>query len=74
MKKKERIGAVLSALFVIAYYAAVPLVFAWRPDIPLLGRILLVILPLALAGVMAAVLRQRLRELDGDETDDLNQY
>ncbi len=73
MKKRERIGAVLSALFVIAYYAAVPLVFAWQPDIPLGGKILLVVLPLALAGVMAAVLMRRLRELKSGETDDLDQ-
>ena len=74
MKKKEKTGAVLSALFVIVYYAAVPLVFAWHPDIPLLGKALLVVLPLALAGVMAAVLARRLRELKDGETDDLDRY
>ncbi len=74
MKKKERRGAVLSALFVIAYYAAVPLVFARQPDIPPVGRALLTVLPLALAGVMAAVLARRLRELKDGETDDLEQY
>ena len=74
MKKKERTGAILSALFVIVYYAAVPLVFAWQPDLPVLGKAVLIVLPLALAGVMAMVLMQRLRELKKDETDDLDRY
>ena len=74
MGKREKTGAILSALFVIIYYAAIPLIFAGQPDIPLLGKILLAVLPLALAGVMAAVLVRRLRELKSGETDDLDRY
>ena len=74
MKKKGFWGAVLSALFVILYYGGVLVLLAGEPDIPGWTRVLLYALPVGVCGVTALVLVQRIRELNSDETDDLDKY
>ena len=74
MKKKGFWGTVLSALFVILYYGGVLILLAGEPDIPGWARVLLYALPIGVCGVTALVLVQRIRELNSDETDDLDKY
>ena len=74
MKKKELVGAVVSALCVILYYGVAAVMFARVPDIDPLAKMLLILVPIGICGVVILVLVQRLRELKSDEYDDLDQY
>ena len=74
MKKKGLVGAVVSALCVILYYGVAAVMFARVPDIDPLAKILLILIPIGICGVVTLVLVQRLRELKSDEYDDLDKY
>ena len=74
MKKKELVGAVASALCVILYYGVAAVMFARVPDIDPLAKMLLILVPIGICGVVILVLVQRLRELKSDECDDLDKY
>ncbi|MBQ3534577.1 MAG: hypothetical protein IJA56_05420 [Clostridia bacterium] len=74
MKKKGFVGAVISALCIILYYAAAAVMFTLLPGIPFWGKLLLCLLPAGICGVVVLVLVQRIRELKSDETDDLENY
>ena len=74
MKKKELVGAVVSALCVILYYGVAAVMFARVPDIDPLAKMLLILVPIGICGVVILVLVQRLRELKSDECDDLDKY
>ena len=74
MKKKGLVGAVVSALCVILYYGVGAVIFARVPDIDPLAKMLLILVPIGICGVVILVLVQRLRELKSDECDDLDQY
>ena len=74
MKKKGLVGAVVSALCVILYYGAAAVMFARVPDIDPLAKMLLILVPIGICGVVILVLVQRLRELKSDECDDLEKY
>ena len=74
MKKKELVGAVVSALCVILYYGVAAVMFARVPDIDPLAKMLLILVPIGICGVVILVLVQRLRELKSDECDDLEKY
>ena len=74
MKKKGLVGAVVSALCVILYYGVAAVMFARVPDIDPLAKMLLILVPIGICGVVILVLVQRLRELKSDECDDLEKY
>ena len=74
MRKRSYTGAVLSALFVVLYYGAMLILFAWIPGLPGWAKLLLSLLPLAVCAVTVLVLAQRIRELKSGETDDLDKY
>ena len=74
MKKKGLVGAVVSALCVILYYGVAAVMFARVPDIDPLAKMLLILVPIGICGVVILVLVQRLRELKSDECDDLDKY
>ena len=48
--------------------------FARVPDIDPLAKMLLILVPIGICGVVILVLVQRLRELKSDECDDLDKY
>ena len=68
------VGAVVSALCVILYYGVAAVMFARVPDIDPLAKMLLILVPIGICGVVILVLVQRLRELKSDECDDLEKY
>ena len=74
MEKRELVGAVVSALCVILYYGVAAVMFARVPDIDPLAKMLLILVPIGICGVVILVLVQRLRELKSDECDDLDKY
>ena len=64
----------VSALCVILYYGVAAVMFARVPDIDPLAKMLLILVPIGICGVVILVLVQRLRELKSDECDDLDKY
>ena len=74
MKKKGLVGAVVSALCVILYYGVAAVMFVRVPDIDPLAKMLLILVPIGICGVVILVLVQHLRELKSDECDDLDKY
>ena len=64
----------VSALCVILYYGVAAVMFVRVPDIDPLAKMLLILVPIGICGVVILVLVQRLRELKSDECDDLDKY
>lgn len=58
----------------IVYYVAIAAVFMLIPDLTVIMKLLMVIIPLALAGVAFAVTVERVQEIRSGEEDDLSKY
>lgn len=74
MKKRNYIAPVAVSAFVILYYAGLAVLLLAIPDFVWWGKLLLIILPAAVCGMVLYVLIQRIRELRSGETDDLDKY
>ena len=74
MKKGKYIAPALITALLVLYYGGIALFFAAFTQLSLTARILLIAVPLALAGVAIGVLVQRIREIRSGEEDDLDQY
>ena len=68
------VAPVLIAVLLVLYYVGVAVLFAGFAELSLPARVLLILGPLALAGVTVGVLIQRIREIGSGEEDDLDQY
>ncbi len=71
---KKMIAPVVVALIMILYYIGAAVFFVKIPVIPAVIKVLMVVIPLALAAVMIGVLISRIKEIKGGEEDDLSQY
>lgn len=71
--KKLIAPCIIVALFVL-YYVGIAVVLCVVPEIPVLARVLMIVVPLALAGVAIAMLIERIKEIRSGEEDDLSQY
>lgn len=71
---KKMIAPIIIAFIFILYYIGIALFFMKIPGIPTVIKILMVVIPLALAVVMIGVLISRIKEIQGGEEDDLSQY
>ena len=77
MKKEhcsKMIAPIIIAIILIVYYVAIAAAFVLIPDIAVIVRILMVIMPLAFAGVAFAVTVERVNEIRSGEEDDLSKY
>ncbi len=77
IKMKKRRGYLAPALvvaFLVLYYVGVAVTFLCVPGIPGWTKALLCLVPLAVCAVAVGVLVQRIREINGGEEDDLDQY
>ena len=77
MKKEHRnkmIAPIIIAIILIVYYVAIAAAFVLIPDIAVIVKILMIIIPLALAGVAFAVTVERVQEIRSGEEDDLSKY
>lgn len=77
MKKEhcsKMIAPIISAIILIVYYVAIAAAFVLIPDIAVIVKILMIIIPLALAGVAFAVTVERVNEIRSGEEDDLSKY
>ena len=75
MKKEHRnkmIAPIIIAAVLIVYYVAIAAVFMLIPDLTVIMKLLMVIIPLALAGVAFAVTVERVQEIRSGEEDDLS--
>ena len=71
---KKMIAPIVVALVITLYYIGIVVFFVKIPGIPTLIKVLMVVIPLALAVVMIGVLISRIKEIKGGEEDDLSQY
>ena len=70
---KKMIAPIVVALVITLYYIGIAVFFVKIPGIPTLIKVLMVVIPLALA-VVIGVLISRIKEIKGGEEDDLSQY
>ncbi len=71
---KKMIAPIVVALVITLYYIGIAVFFVKIPGSPTLIKVLMVVIPLALAVVMTGVLISRIKEIKGGEEDDLSQY
>ena len=71
---KKMVAPIIIAILFVVYYLGIAALFLFINGIPMWGKILLVIIPLALAGVMIGVVKSRINEIRSGEEDDLGKY
>lgn len=71
---KKMIAPIVVAVIIIAYYIGIAVFMTLVSGIPMAFKILMIVVPLILAGVMFSVLISRIKEIKGGEEDDLSQY
>ena len=71
---KKMAAPIIVALIVVLYYIGIAVLMISIPEIPIIFRILMVVVPLILAAVMIGVLISRIKEIKGGEEGDLSKY
>ena len=71
---KKMVAPVIITVVMVLYYVGIGILFLMVPEIPVLMKILMVVIPLLLAGVMIGVLVSRIKEIRSGEDDDLSKY
>ena len=71
---KKMVAPVIITVVMVLYYVGIGILFLMVPEIPALMKILMVVIPLLLAGVMIGVLVSRIKEIRSGEEDDLSKY
>lgn len=71
---KKMVAPIVIAVIIIAYYIGIAVFMTLVSGIPMVIKILMIVVPLILAGVMLGVLISRIKEIKGGEEDDLSQY
>ena len=70
---KKLVAPIIIGIIMGVYYMLIVLVCILIP-IPWWGKLLMVVIPLALAGVVIFVLVERINEIRSGEEDDLSKY
>lgn len=71
---KKLIAPCIIVALIVLYYVMIAIIFLAVPEIPIVVKLLMIIIPLALAGVAIAMLIERIKEIRSGEEDDLSQY
>lgn len=71
---KKMIAPCIIVTLLVLYYVMIAVIFLVVPELPIVVKLLMVIIPLALAGVAIAMLIERIKEIRSGEEDDLSQY
>ena len=74
MNKGKLAAPIVVGVLVIAFFCWCIVHFAADGEMPLQIRLVGVLIPLALIGVTAFVMLQRIKEIRSGEEDDLSQY
>lgn len=72
--KKKMIAPIIITILFVLYYIGITALFLLTDEFSTLVKLLLIIIPLALAGVMIGVLISRIKEIRSGEEDDLSKY
>lgn len=71
---KKMIAPIVISAIMVLYYLMAGILFLMIPKIPIWMKLLMIIIPLALAGVMIGVLVSRIKEIRSGEENDLGKY
>lgn len=71
---KKMIAPIIITALIVLYYGGIALLFMLITGIPFGVKVLLIVVPLAISGIMIGVLVSRIREITGGEEDDLSKY
>ncbi len=71
---KKMIAPVIITIIIVAYFLTVAVGLYFVEDAPLALKAVLILVPLALAGMMIGALYSRIKEIKGGEEDDLSKY
>lgn len=76
MKKHgvKMIAPIVIAVIVVFYFLGISAMFLLADGIPFITKLLMIIIPLALTGVMIGVTVSRIKEIRSGEEDDLSKY
>lgn len=74
MKKGKLVAPIVVAVLLGVYYLGIIVLFFCVPEIPLVAKLLLGVVPAALFGVVIYVLWERIKEIRSGEEDDLSKY
>lgn len=72
--KKKMIAPIIITILFVLYYVGITILLLTIDDLSSLVKFLLIVVPLAFAGVMIGVLISRIKEIRSGEEDDLSQY
>lgn len=72
--KKKMIAPIVVAVLLVLYFVGYAVLLLAIPDLPLAAKLLLVLIPLIMAGYALWAARERIEEIKGGEEDDLSQY
>ena len=68
------IAPVVIVALISIYYIAIGVIFAYMNGVPMLAKIIALVVPALLSGVVITVLIQRIKEIKKGEDDDLSKY
>lgn len=68
------VAPIVVSVLLVLYYIGIGSVILASPEVPGLVKFLATVIPLALAGVVIAVLISRINEIRSGEEDDLSKY
>lgn len=68
------LAPVIITVIMVLYYGGISILFMLTEGIPLWAKLLMIIIPLLLVGVMIGVLVSRIKEIRSGEEDDLSKY
>lgn len=71
---KKMIAPIIITILLVLYYVGISLLFIADNDIGMTAKLLFVIIPLAVVGVLIYVLFNRIEEIRSGEEDDLGKY
>ena len=71
---KKMLAPIIITVLLVLYYLGVVLVLLCIPHIHLVLKLVMIIGPLAVCGVMIGVCISRIKEIQGGEEDDLSKY
>jgi len=71
---KKMIAPVVVAVILVLYFVGYAVLLLAIPDLHLIVKLLLALIPLIMAGYALWAAKERIEEIKGGEEDDLSQY
>ncbi len=70
----KKIAPIVIGCLLGVYYLVIFLMFAYFAIVESVFALILIVIPTAILGLIIYVVRQRIKEIDGGEEDDLSKY